>query len=120
LQFFEGETHIICGRSGVGKSTLIRCINYLESIDSGTIRFRDTIVNKQSAKEIRKKVSMVFQEFNLFPHLTAMENVILGPVYTLKESKEVAEKRAKILFERINLGEKMHHYPYQLSGFNPF
>jgi len=116
IQFFEGETHIICGRSGAGKSTLIRCINYLEKIDSGRLYFRDLEVNKKNAKEIRKKISMVFQEFNLFPHLTILENAVLGPVYTLKEPKDKAEKRARELFERVGIMEKIHHYPYQLSG----
>ncbi|PKP58274.1 polar amino acid ABC transporter ATP-binding protein [Candidatus Atribacteria bacterium HGW-Atribacteria-1] len=116
IQFIEGETHIICGRSGAGKSTLIRCINYLEKIDSGGIYFRDLAVNIKNAKEIRKKISMVFQEFNLFPHMTILENAVLGPVNTLKEPKNKAEKRAVELFEQVGLKEKIDSYPYQLSG----
>ncbi len=116
IQFLEGETHVICGRSGAGKSTLIRCINYLERIDSGKIFFRDLEVNKTNAREIRKKVSMVFQEFNLFPHMTVLENATLGPIYTLKEPKDKAEKRALEFFERVGLKDKVNSYPYQLSG----
>ena len=116
IQFIEGETHVIFGRSGAGKSTLIRCVNYLEKIDSGRIYFRDLEVNKKNTKEIRKKISMVFQEFNLFPHMTILKNAVLGPVYTLKEPKNKAEKRAIELFERVGLKEKIYSYPYQLSG----
>jgi ABC-type polar amino acid transport system ATPase subunit len=116
LQFFEGETHVICGRSGAGKSTLIRCINRLEKFDSGRIYFQGLEVNKKNTKEIRKKVSMVFQEFNLFPHLTILENAVLGPVNTLKEPKNKAEKRAIELFERVGLKEEIHAFPYRLSG----
>jgi len=115
-QFFEGETHIILGRSGAGKSTLIRCINCLEKFDSGRLYFRDLEVNKKNAKEIRKRVSMVFQEFNLFPHLTILENAVLGPVNVLKEPKNKVEKRTMEFFERVGLKEKIHRYPYQLSG----
>jgi len=116
IKFFEGETHVVCGRSGSGKSTLIRCINLLEKINSGTIHFRDLEVNKQNVKEVRKKISMVFQEFNLFPHLTILENAVLGPVYTLKEPKDKVKKRAIGLFEQVGLKEEIHSYPYKLSG----
>ena len=116
IQFFEGETHVICGRSGAGKSTLIRCINYIEKIQGGRIVFEDLEVNKHNSKEIRKRVAMVFQEFNLFPHLNILENAILGPVETLKEPKDKAIERAMGFFERVGIKELVHRYPHQLSG----
>jgi ABC-type polar amino acid transport system ATPase subunit len=116
IKFFEGETHVICGRSGVGKSTLIRCINFLEKIDKGEIWFYDLKVEQKTARDVRKRIAMVFQEFNLFPHMTLLENAVLGPVYSLGESRNEAERRAKELFERVNLQDKINCYPYQLSG----
>jgi len=116
IKFIEKETHVICGRSGVGKSTLIRTINYLESIDRGEIFFRDQEVNRDNARNIRKKVAMVFQEFNLFPHLTILENAIIGPVHSLGEPKEKAIKKAIEFFKRVGIGDKINSYPYQLSG----
>ena len=116
MSFFEGETHIICGRSGAGKSTLIRCINYLETINSGTIQFEEIPVNKHTARNVRKHVAMVFQDFNLFPHLTVLENVILGPTKSLHLHRQEVEQRALRYFERVGLKEKIHAFPYQLSG----
>jgi len=116
MKIKRGEAHVICGKSGAGKSTLIRCINYLEPIDSGTIKFKGIEVNKHTAREVRKRVGMVFQTFNLFPHLTALENVILGPCKVLKQSKKTAISRAKELFEKVSLADKMSSYPRELSG----
>ena len=116
FSFVEGETHVICGRSGAGKSTLIRCINYLEKIDSGEILVEGVQVNNRSAKEIRKKIAMVFQDFNLFPHMTVLENVVFGPMHSLKVNRKKAEETGKKYLEKVGLAEKMESYPYQLSG----
>lgn len=116
IKFLEGETHIVCGRSGAGKSTLVRCINYLERPDKGKIYYRGLEVNKKNIREIRTKVAMVFQEFNLFPHMTLLENAVLGPVYSLGQQRNRAEEQAKGLFERVGMKDKINSYPYQLSG----
>ena len=116
FSFVEGETHDNCGRSGAGKSTLIRCINYLEKIDSGEILVEGVQVNNRSAKEIRKKIAMVFQDFNLFPHMTVLENVVFGPMHSLKVNRKKAEETGKKYLEKVGLAEKMESYPYQLSG----
>lgn len=115
-EFYEGETHVICGRSGAGKSTLIRTINYLEEIDSGELYFEDIKVNNKNARKIRKKVSMVFQDFNLFPHLTIMDNAILGQAKSLNISREEARARAMKSFERVGLKDKIKSKPAELSG----
>ncbi len=83
FDFLKGETHVICGRSGAGKSTLIRCINYLEQIDSGEINMDGIVLDKKTAIDIRKRVAMVFQNFNLFPNMTALQNVSFGPIESL-------------------------------------
>ncbi|MBA7667179.1 Glutamine transport ATP-binding protein GlnQ [subsurface metagenome] len=115
-KFFERETHVVCGRSGAGKSTLIRCINYLEPINSGCIWFKSICVNKQNARKIRKRVAMIFQDFNLFPHLTILENATLGSMKALRQPRKEAEQKAKQYFERVGLTEKINAYPCQLSG----
>lgn len=114
--FLEGYTHVICGRSGAGKSTLLRCINALEPIDSGSIYFREIPVSRKTAREVRKRVAMVFQQFNLFPHLTILENATLGPIHALGERKKEAEARARALLERVGIGDRADAYPAQLSG----
>lgn len=116
MKFYKGETHVICGKSGAGKSTLIRCINYLEPIDKGTIKFNGMEVNRHTAREVCKRVGIVFQAFNLFPHLTSLENVILGPCKVLKQPKKLAILKAKELFEKVGLIEKINSYPRDLSG----
>lgn len=115
-QFREGNTHVICGRSGAGKSTLIRCINYIEPIDSGSLRFEGLEVSRKTAREVRKRVAMVFQQFNLFPHLTILKNATLGPVHGLKKPRRDAEAAALELLQRVGIGEKARSYPAQLSG----
>lgn len=116
FSFVEGETHVICGRSGAGKSTLIRCINYLEKIDSGQILVEGVPVTARSVKAIRKKIAMVFQDFNLFPHMSVLENVVFGPIHSLKVDRKTATETGKEYLAKVGLAEKMDSYPYQLSG----
>ena len=115
-KFFQGETHVICGRSGAGKSTIIRCINHLEPIHEGQILFEGIPVNKHNARKIRKKVTMVFQDFNLFPHLSILENAVLGPVRSLKQPRKAAVEKAMHYFERVGLSDKIAARPFMLSG----
>lgn len=119
LSLDEGEVIVICGVSGSGKSTLIRCINGLESIDEGKITVEGLSVNERERKilrEVRKRVGIVFQSFNLFPHLTALENVTLAPKEVKKVKKGKAEKEAVVLLERVGIAEKANSYPISLSG----
>ena len=113
-----GEVVAVCGASGSGKSTLLRCINGLEMPDSGSIRFRGQSVpfTKAGFRELRRHVGMVFQSFNLFPHLTARQNVSLGPKKILGRSADDAQKIARTLLERVGLGEKADVFPDFLSG----
>lgn len=121
-----GEVIGIIGPSGSGKSTLLRCINYLEVPNSGSIMIGGELVEVNanvSAKvsstkiaHLRTQVGMVFQQFNLFPHMTALQNITSGPKYVLKESAEVYEAKALRLLEQVGLPEKAHQYPEQLSG----
>jgi polar amino acid transport system ATP-binding protein len=114
----RGEVVCIIGPSGSGKSTILRCINGLESHERGQIRVDGQIVDRQhgSISAIRTQVSMVFQRFNLFPHRTALENVIEGPIFVKKENRAEAVDRARALLARVGLAEKEHAYPAQLSG----
>jgi len=116
FQFLDGETHVICGRSGAGKSTMIRCINYLEKVDSGTILVEGVPVNAHTARAIRKKIAMVFQDFNLFPHMSALENVTFGPINSLGVDRAQAEKTGKLYLEKVGLADKVNSRPYELSG----
>jgi polar amino acid transport system ATP-binding protein len=112
------EVVCIIGPSGSGKSTILRCINGLESYDRGDIRIEGARVdrNARSIVSVRTQVSMVFQRFNLFPHRTALENVIEGPVYVKKEPRAEALERGRALLERVGLAEKADVHPPQLSG----
>jgi polar amino acid transport system ATP-binding protein len=114
----KGEVVCIIGPSGSGKSTILRCINGLESYDSGDISVEGARVdrNAPSIVSIRTQVSMVFQRFNLFPHRTALENVIEGPVYVKKEPRAEALARGHALLARVGLAEKADVHPPQLSG----
>lgn len=118
LDVKRGEVVVILGPSGSGKSTLLRCVNLLEVPTSGKIFFEDTEITDPSAdiNELRKHVGMVFQSFNLFPHLTAKGNVMLAQQKVLKRSKEEAEKIALAELEKVGLLERADHYPNQLSG----
>jgi len=114
----RGEIVVIAGPSGSGKSTLIRCINRLEEIDSGHIVVdgEDLYARKANVNRIRSKVGMVFQHFNLFPHLTILENVTIGQTKVKGESRQAAADRAQKLLEKVGLGHKAHDYPNALSG----
>lgn len=118
LHIRPGEVVVIIGPSGSGKSTLLRCINLLEDISSGTVivdgldlKDKDTDINF-----IRTEVGMVFQQFNLFPHMTAMENVTLGPIKVRKMPKKKAQNLGLELLRKVGLEDKAHVYPDQLSG----
>jgi polar amino acid transport system ATP-binding protein len=113
-----GEKVAIIGPSGSGKSTFLRCLNLLETPDAGEIWFDGVQINKHGADiaRLRCRMGMVFQHFNLFPHLTIMENIMLAPVELRLQSKQAAEKNALALLERIGLSEKAYTYPSMLSG----
>jgi len=118
FEVMKGEVICIIGPSGSGKSTLIRCINALNPIDSGSIKVEGQEVHdpKLDKLELRKKVGMVFQQYNLFPHKTAIENVMMAPVLVLKEPKQQVEERARALIRKVRLEGKEHAYPGELSG----
>jgi len=118
MQVEAGERVVICGPSGSGKSTLIRCFNALEHHSAGRLVV-DGIEVREGSKEIRKlrqEVGMVFQQFNLFPHLTVLENLTLGPVRVRKKSKEEAKAIALKYLDRVHIPEQADKYPGQLSG----
>ncbi len=114
----KGEVICIIGPSGSGKSTLIRCVNALNDIQKGSIKVEGIEVNdpKLDKLELRKKVGMVFQQYNLFPHKTAIENVMMAPIHVLKQPKEEVEDRARMLIKKVRLEGKEHSYPGELSG----
>ena len=114
----KGEVVVIIGPSGSGKSTFLRSLNLLEKPTSGTISFEGTdIMSKRTdINKCRQKIGMVFQHFNLFPHMTILKNMTIAPMKLLKESKEEAEAHAMELLTRVGLAEKAHAYPNQLSG----
>ena len=114
----KGEVVCIIGPSGSGKSTILRCINALETHDRGQIRVDGQVVDRRHASihAIRTRVSMVFQRFNLFPHRTALENVIEGPVYVKREPLAQALERGRALLDRVGLADKADARPSQLSG----
>lgn len=118
LEVAPGERIVICGPSGSGKSTLIRCINRLEEHQKGRIAVEGTEITNdiRHVEAIRRDVGMVFQHFNLFPHLTVLENLTLGPIWVLKTPKAEAETRAMKYLERVRIAEQAHKFPGQLSG----
>jgi polar amino acid transport system ATP-binding protein len=118
LDVMKGEVICIIGPSGSGKSTLIRCINALNDINSGSIRVEGQEVHDPHLDKLalRKKVGMVFQQYNLFPHKTALQNVMMAPLKVLKQPREEVEKRARALISRVNLEGKEDSYPGELSG----
>ena len=118
LEVFQGEKIVICGPSGSGKSTLIRCINRLEEHQQGLINVHGTDLTSdlKDIETIRSDVGMVFQSFNLFPHLTILENCVLAPIWVRKMPRKEAEDIAMDLLERVKIPEQALKYPGQLSG----
>ncbi len=118
LQVWPGEVVVVCGPSGSGKSTLIRCINRLERHDRGRILVDgiELTDDLRHVDAVRREVGMVFQQFNLFPHLTVLQNITLAPVLVRKWPREQAERVARELLERVGIPEKADSYPSQLSG----
>jgi len=128
LEVKQGEVLCLLGPSGSGKSTFLRCINHLETINGGRIYVGDELIGYRQAGDVlhemhpreiaaqRKSIGMVFQRFNLFPHLTALENITEAPVGVAKLGKQAANERALALLDRVGLADKANHYPSQLSG----
>jgi len=118
LSIEKGEVVVVVGPSGSGKSTFLRCINVLETIEGGDIIVNGLSVRGSGAqvRELRREAGMVFQQFNLFPQLTALENVMFGPIHTRGASRAQAREQAEALLRKVGLGEKMNNYPGQLSG----
>lgn len=118
LTIKKGEVVVIVGPSGCGKSTFLRCINALETIQEGDICVGKLSVRGKPAvvRELRREAGMVFQQFNLFPQLTALENVMFGPIQTRNVPKDQARQIAEELLKKVGLAERMHHYPGELSG----
>ena len=121
IKFTEGNTYGLIGANGAGKSTFLRALNDLERPDSGQIEIDDlkidySTITKQEVLELRRKTGMVFQQFNLFPNMTVLENLYLAPVKTGKMTKEEAKKTAEDLLQRVGLSDKAEAYPQALSG----
>ena len=114
----RGEVLVVIGPSGSGKSTFLRCLNLLEMPTDGTITFEGVDITdpKVNINIHRQKMGMVFQHFNLFPHMTVLKNMTIAPMQLLKKSKEEAEQKAMALLERVNLADRANAYPSQLSG----
>jgi general L-amino acid transport system ATP-binding protein len=118
LRVRAGERVVICGPSGSGKSTLIRCVNRLEEHQRGVIRVHGAELNDslKHIERVRRDVGMVFQQFNLFPHLTALENCTLAPIWATSVGRREAEERALELLAKVKILDQAHKYPSQLSG----
>ncbi|UNT57444.1 MULTISPECIES: amino acid ABC transporter ATP-binding protein [Lysinibacillus] len=118
LEINKSEVVVLIGASGSGKSTLLRCMNFLEILDSGTISINDEIIDvkRTNLNHVRENMGMVFQHFNLFPHLSVLQNVIEAPIQVKRQSKEEAIKFAMNLLTRVGLADKANYYPEQLSG----
>ena len=118
LEVHQGEVIVLVGPSGCGKSTMLRCINALEPIQGGEIKLNGEKIDPKNKNiaELRQKIGMVFQSYELFPHLTVLDNILLAPMKVQKRKKEEAEKEAMALLERVGLAEKAKSYPRQLSG----
>ncbi len=116
LDIAAKEVVVIIGPSGSGKSTLLRCMNYLEEPTEGTVTIDGVTLKGSNLNKVREDVGMVFQRFNLFPHMTVLENVTLAPIKVKKIAKEEAVSTAKNLLQRVGLADKANTYPEQLSG----
>ena len=113
----SGEVCVLLGKSGAGKTTILRCINGLETFDEGEIIVDNCVMkDKNHISKNRDKIGMVFQNFNLFPHMSVLENIISAPINVLKKSKEEAIKEAKEILKMVDLEDKINAYPYELSG----
>jgi len=118
LSLHKGEVLVVLGPSGCGKSTLLRCLNGLEKIESGDIKFKDISLKDKNTdwQKIREKIGMVFQNYELFPHMTVIENILLGPLKVQKRDKTEALATAEKLLDRVGLLDRKDSYPRQLSG----
>ena len=117
LSIAEQEVLVIIGPSGCGKSTLLRCMNFLEEPTGGTVAIDGVVLkNDESINDVRKEVGMVFQRFNLFPHMTVLDNLMLAPMKVRGVDKAEAEATAKMYLEKVGLADKANNYPEQLSG----
>ncbi len=118
LDVQPGEVVVLVGPSGTGKSTLLRCVNGLEPIQGGQVLFegRPVVAHGKGVIEVRKHIGMIFQNFNLYPHLTALGNVMLAPMKVLGEAKAVVEARARELFRKVRLEHRADAFPAQMSG----
>lgn len=118
LRIYRGERIVICGPSGSGKSTLLRCINRLEEHQEGkiTVMGMEMTDDVKTIEQIRRQVGMVFQQFNLFPHLSVLENLTLAPIWVEKITPEKAKERAMQQLERVHIAEQARKFPLQLSG----
>jgi len=118
LSVAKGERIVVCGPSGSGKSTLIRCINRLEEHQQGHLIVDGTELSDdvKAVEKVRREVGMVFQQFNLFPHLTVLENLTLAPMWVSKTPRKEAEERAMLQLQRVRIAEQAGKYPLQLSG----
>ncbi len=116
LEIRKGEVISIIGKSGSGKSTLLKCMNHLENIDTGEIILNGKNINTIPLSELRQKIGLVFQDYNLFEHLTVLENLTIGLLKIKKISKEKSEKMALNILKKIDLMEKKDKYPSELSG----
>jgi len=118
LNVAQGEVMVVCGPSGSGKSTLIRCINRLEPIQKGELIVDAMKVHdpKTNMTKLRAEIGFVFQQFNLYPHMTALQNVTLAPMKVRKMARKEAENMGRYSLEKVGLGDKLHQYPAQLSG----
>ena len=117
LNVAKGEVVVVCGPSGSGKSTLIRCVNGLEKFQSGELVVDGASVTRAAGlRQLRMELGFVFQQFNLYPHMTALENVTLAPIHVRRLARKEAISRGRQLLEKVGLGDKFDSYPHQLSG----
>ena len=117
LEVAKGEVVVVCGPSGSGKSTLIRCVNGLEKFQSGTLIVDGlSVADEVNLRQLRMELGFVFQQFNLYPHKTALENVTLAPIHVRKLPRKEAINRGREILEKVGLGDKFDAYPQQLSG----
>ena len=122
LKVEKGKVIVLIGPSGSGKTTFLRCLNVLETPSAGTISIEDQSLDfsqpvpKKKIPSFRSLTGMVFQSYNLFPHMTALENVMEGPITVKRETKETVRKKAESLLAKVGLGDKLDYYPFQLSG----